>query len=157
MGLFEDINYSIWCDFIERDFLENRFQEIINDGTIKGATSNPAIFEASITGSVAYKQQLDMLQANDQKRIYEELALTDIKRAATLLESLHKIDSNDGFISIEVDPMLCDDAAGTIEEGLRIYKSLNADNVMIKIPATDAGYIAMREIGRAHSELQSPD
>ena len=146
MGLFEDINYSIWCDFIERDFLENRFQEIINDGTIKGATSNPAIFEASITGSVAYKQQLDMLQANDQKRIYEELALTDIKRAATLLEPLHKIDSNDGFISIEVDPMLCDDAAGTIEEGLRIYKSLNADNVMIKIPATNAGYIAMREL-----------
>mgnify|MGYP003589490384 CR=1 FL=1 len=55
MGLKEDINYSIWCDFIERDFLENRFQDIINDGTIKGATSNPAIFEASITGSVAYK------------------------------------------------------------------------------------------------------
>ena len=73
-----------------------------------------------------------MLQANDQKRIYEELALTDIRRAANLLEPLHKINSNDGFISIEVDPMLCDDAAGTIEEGLRIYKSLNADNVMIK-------------------------
>ena len=46
MKEFEDINYSIWCDFIERDFLENRFQEIINDEVIKGATSNPAIFEA---------------------------------------------------------------------------------------------------------------
>ncbi|WP_198306076.1 transaldolase [Arcobacter vandammei] len=146
MKEFEDINYSIWCDFIERDFLENRFQEIINDGTIKGATSNPAIFEASITSSVAYKQQLDILQANDQKKIYEELALTDIKRAATLLEPLHKANTNDGFISIEVDPTLCDDAAGTIEEGLRIYKSLNSDNVMIKIPATPAGYIAMREL-----------
>lgn len=146
MGLFEDINYSIWCDFIERDFLENRFQEIIEDGTIKGATSNPAIFEASITGSVAYKQQLDMLQANDTKKIYEELAFTDIKRAATLLEPLYKLDTNNGFISIEVDPLLCDDAAGTIEEGLRIYKSLNVENVMIKIPATPAGYIAMREL-----------
>jgi transaldolase len=146
MGLFEDINYSIWCDFIERDFLENRFQEIIEDGTIKGATSNPAIFEASITGSVAYKQQLDMLQANEQKKIYEELAFKDIKRAAELLENLHKNSSNDGFISIEVDPLLCDDAAGTIEEGLRIYKTLNVDNVMIKIPATNAGYIAMREL-----------
>ena len=146
MKEFEDINYSIWCDFIERDFLENRFQEIINDEVIKGATSNPAIFEASITGSVAYKQQLDMLQANDQKKIYEELAFKDIRRAAELLEPLYKIDTNNGFISIEVDPLLCDDAAGTIEEGLRIYKSLNADNVMIKIPATDAGYIAMREL-----------
>ena len=146
MSLKEDINYSLWCDFIERDFLESRFQEIIEDKTIQGATSNPAIFESSISNSVAYKQQLDMLQANNAKTIYEELALTDIKRAAELLLPLHKNDTDDGFISIEVDPLLCDDAQGTIEEGLRLYSSINADNVMIKVPATDAGYIAMREL-----------
>ena len=146
MSLKEDINYSLWCDFIERDFLENRFQEIINDSTIQGATSNPAIFESSISNSVAYKQQLDMLQANNAKTIYEELALTDIKRAAVLLDDLHKEDADDGFISIEVDPLLCDDAQGTIEEGMRLHSSIGADNVMIKIPATDAGYIAMREL-----------
>ncbi len=146
MSLKEDINYSLWCDFIERDFLENRFQEIIKDKTIQGATSNPAIFESSISNSVAYKQQLDMLQANNAKTIYEELALTDIKRAAELLSPLHKEDADDGFISIEVDPLLCDDAQGTIEEGLRLHSSINADNVMIKVPATDAGYIAMREL-----------
>lgn len=146
MNLKEEINYSLWCDFIERDFLENRFKEIIDKGIIQGATSNPAIFESSITTSVAYKQQLDMLQANNEKTIYEELALTDIKRAAFLLDDLHKADSDDGFISIEVDPLLCDDAAGTIEEGVRLYSSINADNVMIKIPATNAGYIAMREL-----------
>ena len=146
MSLKEDINFSLWCDFIERDFLENRFKEIIEDGTIQGATSNPAIFESSITNSVAYKQQLDMLQANNAKTIYEELALTDIKRAATLLDKLHRNDSDDGFISIEVDPLLCDDAAGTIEEGLRLSTLIGAENVMIKIPATEAGYIAMREL-----------
>ena len=146
MGLKEDINYSLWCDFIERDFLENRFKEIIKKKIIQGATSNPAIFESSITNSVAYKQQLDMLQANSAKTIYEELALTDIKRAATLLDDLHKKDADDGFISIEVDPLLCDDAAGTIEEGVRLYSLINADNVMIKVPATEAGYIAMREL-----------
>lgn len=146
MGLKEDINYSLWCDFIERDFLENRFKEIIKKEIIQGATSNPAIFESSITNSVAYKQQLDMLQANNAKTIYEELALTDIKRAATLLDDLHKKDADDGFISIEVDPLLCDDAAGTIEEGVRLYSLINADNVMIKVPATEAGYIAMREL-----------
>ncbi len=146
MGLKEDINYSLWCDFIERDFLENRFKEIIKKKIIQGATSNPAIFESSITNSVAYKQQLDMLQANSAKTIYEELALTDIKRAATLLDDLHKKDADDGFISIEVDPLLCDDAAGPIEEGVRLYSLINADNVMIKVPATDAGYIAMREL-----------
>ncbi len=146
MSLKEDINYSLWCDFIERDFLENRFQEIIKDEIIQGATSNPAIFESSISNSVAYKQQLDMLQANNAKTIYEELALTDIKRAAELLSSLHKEDSDDGFISIEVDPSLCDDAQGTIDEGVRLHSSINAENVMIKVPATEAGYIAMREL-----------
>ena len=146
MSLKEDINYSLWCDFIERDFLENRFQEIIKDEIIQGATSNPAIFESSISNSVAYKQQLDMLQANNAKTIYEELALTDIKRAAFLLSDLHKEDNDDGFISIEVDPLLCDDAQGTIEEGLRLHSSINAENVMIKVPATEAGYIAMREL-----------
>jgi len=146
MSLKEDINYSLWCDFIERDFLENRFKEIIKKQIIQGATSNPAIFESSITNSVAYKQQLDMLQANNAKTIYEELALTDIKRAAFLLDGLHKKDSDDGFISIEVDPLLCDDAAGTIDEGVRLFNSINAENVMIKVPATEAGYIAMREL-----------
>ena len=146
MGLKEDINFSLWCDFIERDFLETRFKEIIKKQIIQGATSNPAIFESSITNSVAYKQQLDMLQANNAKTIYEELALTDIKRAAYLLDGLHKNDADDGFISIEVDPLLCDDAAGTIEEGVRLYSLINADNVMIKVPATQAGYIAMREL-----------
>ena len=146
MGLKEDINYSLWCDFIERDFLETRFKEIIKKQIIQGATSNPAIFESSITNSVAYKQQLDMLQANNAKTISEELALTDIKRAAYLLDGLHKNDADDGFISIEVDPLLCDDAAGTIEEGVRLYSLINADNVMIKVPATQAGYIAMREL-----------
>ena len=68
MNLKEDINYSIWCDFIEREFLENGFQNLINDQVIHGATSNPAIFEQSITSSEAYAQQINMLQANETKK-----------------------------------------------------------------------------------------
>lgn len=146
MSLKEDINFSLWCDFIERDFLENKFQDIIKDEIIHGATSNPAIFESSISNSVAYAQQLQMLQANEAKTIYEELAITDIKRAAELLDDLHIEDANDGFISIEVDPLLCDDAQGTIEEGMRLNSQIGADNVMIKVPATEAGYEAMKEL-----------
>ncbi len=149
MSLKEDINFSLWCDFIERDFLENRFQDIIKDGTIYGATSNPAIFESSISNSVAYAQQLQMLQANEPKTIYEELAITDIKRAAELLNDLHKKNANDGFISIEVDPLLCDDVRGTIEEGNRLNSLIGVDNVMIKVPATQAGYEAMKELTAA--------
>ena len=146
MSLKEDINFSLWCDFIERDFLEHKFKDIIADEVIHGATSNPAIFASSISTSVAYKQQMDMLQANEPKTIYEELAITDIKRAAELLEDLHENDENDGFISIEVDPTLCDDAQGTIEEGIRLNNTIGHDNVMIKVPATEAGYEAMKAL-----------
>ena len=146
MSLRKSIDYSIWCDFIERDFLEGEFQDIISDGIIYGATSNPAIFQQSISNSAAYSQQIEMLQANDSKKIYEELALTDIKRAAEILKPLHDVEANDGFISIEVDPTLCDDMMGTIEEGARIYSQIGFSNVMIKIPATSAGYGAMEHL-----------
>lgn len=149
MSLKEDINFSLWCDFVERDFLENKFKDIIENGTIHGATSNPAIFESSISNSVAYAQQIEMLKANEPKTIYEELAITDIKRAAELLDDLHREDLDDGFISIEVDPGLCDDAKGTIEEGMRLNSQIGAENVMIKVPATKAGYEAMKELTSA--------
>lgn len=146
MNFKEKINYTIWCDFIERSFLEKEFQELIKKEIIHGATSNPAIFQQSITSSEAYKQQMNMLQANENKKIYEELAITDIKRAAAILKPLYENDANDGFISLEVDPTLCDDEKGTIEEGIRLHTQIGFDNVMIKIPATDAGYGAMEHL-----------
>ncbi len=146
MSLKKDVNFSLWCDFIEREFLEKQFQSLIEDKVIQGATSNPAIFESSISNSGAYRQQLDMLQANEPKTIYEELAMTDIRRASEILHPLHDEDIEDGFISIEVDPLLCDDEQGTIDEGIRLYKTINNDNVMIKVPATKAGYGAMKEL-----------
>ncbi|MEA3290317.1 MAG: transaldolase [Campylobacterota bacterium] len=146
MSLREDINYSVWCDFIERDFLENEFQELISQNIIHGATSNPAIFQQSITNSSAYDAHINMLQVNDVKKIYEELAITDIKRAAQLLKPLYDNDANDGFISLEVDPALCNDMMGTIEEGARLHSQIGYENVMIKIPATEAGYGAMKEL-----------
>jgi len=146
MNLKEEINYSIWCDFIEREFLENGFMDLINNQIIHGATSNPAIFEQSITSSQAYKQQINMLQANENKKIYEELAITDIKKAAQVLKPLYDNDANDGFISLEVDPMLCDDTTATVEEGIRLHKQIGFENVMIKVPATNAGYDAMEEL-----------
>ena len=144
MSLKKDINFSLWCDFIERDFLENEFQTLIDKELIHGATSNPAIFQQAILSSSAYEQQINMLQANDAKKIYEELSITDIKKAATLLKPLHDDNEDDGFISLEVDPRLCDDIFGTFEEGARLHSQINYDNVMIKVPATEAGYPAMK-------------
>jgi transaldolase len=146
MDLKDKINYTIWCDFCERAFLEDEFQNLLNDKVIYGATSNPAIFQQAICNSNAYTQQINMLQANDSKKIYEELAITDIKRASSIMKSLYEQDSNDGFISLEVDPTLCDDMMGTISEGARLHATIGADNIMIKIPATQAGYGAMENL-----------
>jgi len=141
----KDINFSLWCDFIERDFLKSGFKELVENGVVNGATSNPAIFKAAITSSPAYKEDIKRLSDKTPKEIYEELACKDIKDAATILEPLYK-KGDDGFISIEIDPTLCDDAKASIEEGKRLYKKIGKDNVMIKVPATEAGYEVIEEL-----------
>ncbi len=141
----KEIGFSLWCDFIERDFLQKEFKEWINKGVINGATSNPAIFKEAFLNSPAYKEDREKLKGKDKKRIYELLAIKDIKTAANILKPLYE-KNDDGFISIEVDPFLCDDAKGTIDEGERLFKEIGEENVMIKIPATTAGYEAMREL-----------
>lgn len=136
------INFSLWCDFIERQFLSDEFETLINDEVINGATSNPAIFQQAFLNSPAYKEDIEKLRDKTPKEIYETLATKDIKRAANTLKPLYE-KGDDGFISIEVDPFLANDVKATVEEGRRLYSAINEPNVMIKIPATEAGYEAM--------------
>jgi transaldolase len=138
-------NFSLWCDFVERDFLKGEFIELLDKEVFNGATSNPAIFKSAFLTSPAYQDDRKKLKDLDSKAVYEKLAIEDIKRAALAMQTLYE-NSNDGFISIEVDPTLCDDANGTIEEGKRLFKEIGKKNVMIKVPATKAGYIAMEEL-----------
>ena len=141
----KDLKFSLWADFIEREYLDNEFKDLISNGIINGATSNPAIFKNAILTSNAYKEQLSSLDGLTPKQKYEALAIYDIQKAADILKPLYD-DNDDGYVSIEVDPFLCDDAAGTIAEGKRLFAQINRKNVMIKVPATDAGYIAMKEL-----------
>ena len=140
-----EIKFSLWADFIERDFLENEFKDLIDKGIINGATSNPAIFKNAILSSPAYKEQIVSLSGKTPKEIYEAVAIFDIQKAADILLPLHE-KGNDGYVSIEVDPYLCDDVEGTIAEGKRLYAQINRPNVMIKVPATPAGYEAMEAL-----------
>ena len=141
----EDLKFSLWADFIERDYLDNEFKDLINNGVINGATSNPAIFKNAILTSPAYKEQLSTLDNLDAKQKYETLAIFDITKAADILKPLYD-KGNDGYVSIEVDPFLSNDAKGTIAEGKRLFETIARENVMIKVPATEAGYIAMEEL-----------
>lgn len=141
----DDIKFSLWCDFVERSFLEGEFTELIEKKIINAATSNPAIFKSAFLSSSAYAEDKAALKGRPAKEIYEALAIQDVTLAASkLLPSYEKND--DGFISIEVDPFLCDDAQKTIEEGKRLFKAIGYPNVMIKVPATQAGFVAMEAL-----------
>jgi len=139
-----NLTFSLWADFIERDFLEGEFQSLIAQGVINGATSNPAIFKNAFTKSKAYETQKAELGLSG-KALYEALAITHIQRAADLLKPLYDA-GNEGFVSIEVDPFYAHDTAATIQEGMKLYEAIGRENVMIKVPATNAGYEAMRTL-----------
>lgn len=144
----EEIGYSLWCDFIHRDFLHNGFGALLSYG-VNGATSNPSIFASSLE-SQSYKKRIEQLKQQDStvsaKEVYENIALSDIKTAAQILTPLYKKNQDNGYISIEIDPFLCDDAPKSIDEGVRIFQSIDKPNVMIKVPATQAGYEVMNAL-----------
>jgi len=138
----KNLGFSLWLDFVERDYLHNAFSSLIEKGVINGATSNPAIFASAITSSSAYAAQLRTLESKSPKEKYEALAIVDIRTAAQALRGCYD-EGNDGYISIEVDPFLSNDTEATVAEGVRLFGEIGEPNVMVKVPATEAGYAAM--------------
>jgi transaldolase len=142
---------SIWLDTLSRELLDSgAFATLIADHAVTGATSNPTIFAKAITGSDRYDDQLRVLIAagvRDPRELFFELALDDVRRAADLLRPAYEAsDGRDGFVSFECTPDLADDSAATVEQALELWKRLARPNVMIKVPATDAGIPAIEEL-----------
>jgi len=143
------LGQSIWYDYIRRQFVtRGELQSLIEKG-LRGVTSNPSIFEKAIAGSSDYDEDIKELIKHDLsiEGIYEKLALKDIEIAADLMLPVYeKTSSLDGYVSIEVSPKLANDTKGTIDEAKRLHKILNRKNVMIKVPATQAGLPAITEL-----------
>ncbi|BEK14626.1 transaldolase [Campylobacter lari] len=137
--------FSLWCDFIENEFLDHEFLDLLYAKTINGATSNPAIFKNAILNSSIYKEKIKKINIKDKKSLYEYLAIEDIQKAADKL-SLNFYENNDGFISIEIDPRLKDNTSLSLAEAKRLYTQISKENVMMKIPATNASYEVMYEL-----------
>lgn len=143
----KDINFSLWLDFIERDYIKNEFKKLIKNGEINGATSNPAIFKNAILTSPAYKGRLAELVGKSAKEKYETLAKEDIKEAAQALRPLYD-NGDDGFVSIEIDPFLSASVEDSVAEGVRLFEEIGEPNVMIKVPATKEGLCVIEELSR---------
>ena len=140
---------SIWLDNITRDLLDDgSIERCITDLAVTGLTSNPAIFQAAISGSAAYDAQLADLLANgaDERDAFFALAVDDVVAACDVLRPVFDArGGDDGFVSLEVDPGLAYDTDGTIRQALELAQRVGRPNLMVKIPATEAGLPAIEE------------
>lgn len=144
-----DYGQSIWLDFIDREIIKSgTLQRLIDEDGVRGVTSNPAIFEKAITGSSDYDEDIQRLSADqkDLELLFYQLAIADIKRAADLFRPLfnEEVKGADGYVSLEVSPRLALDTQSTIAQALRLWKEVDRENVMIKIPGTEEGLEAIR-------------
>ena len=142
-----ELGQSIWYDNIRRGVIASgELQALIDDG-ITGVTSNPPIIKKAIADSDDYRVDLARLveRRSGAIEVYEALAFEDIRRACDLFRPVYeRTDRRDGLVSIEVRPALADDTAGTVAEASRIFIAIDRPNVMIKIPATEAGIPAVQ-------------
>ncbi len=142
---------ALWLDYVDRGLLTGGGLERLVDDGLRGVTSNPTIFHQAITSSDAYDEAiLDLIQADhdmDAERLYEWLAIQDIQMACDQLRSVYDVtEAHDGFVSLEVSPHLAHDAQGTIEQARHLWRAVHRDNVMIKVPATEAGLTALEAL-----------
>jgi transaldolase len=142
------LGQSLWIDNITRTMLEDgTLQRYIDELSVTGLTSNPTIFDKAIGAGSAYDQQIEELAGRglEGEDLFFELALTDLRRAAELFEPINKrTDEVDGWVSLEVSPLLADDAEATIAQVRELHAKADC-NVYIKIPGTEAGRTAIEE------------
>ena len=149
--LKELLNYgqSMWLDYIRRDlFTTGKLKQMIAEDGLRGMTSNPAIFEKAIGESSLYDDMLKSLASRgdlDTTARFEQIAIRDIQDAADTLRPVYDSSQfRDGYVSLEVSPYLARKTAETIAEARRLWKAVNRENVMIKIPGTAEGVPAIR-------------
>jgi transaldolase / glucose-6-phosphate isomerase len=146
-----DYGQSMWLDYIRRDlFSSGKLKQMIAEDGLRGMTSNPAIFEKAIADSSLYDDMLKSLASRkdlDATGRFEQLAIRDIQDAADVLRPVYEQSNfRDGYVSLEVSPYLALKTQDTMDEARRLWKAVNRDNVMIKVPGTAEGLPAIRQL-----------
>ena len=140
---------SPWLDNLQRGYLTSGNLASLVERGVRGLTSNPTIFQKAIQGSSDYDEQFrsEIQKGSSAREAYWELVLQDIHGALDVFANLYsKSNGSDGFVSVEVDPSLAHDTAGTLSAARLLHERISRPNVMIKIPATQAGLPAIREM-----------
>src|SRR6202030_3857185 len=145
----QDLGQSIWLDNITREILDNgTLRRYINEFSVTGLTSNPTIFDEAIGNTAAYDEGIrDKAKAGKSgEGVFPELGVEDLRRAADLFRPIFDAtDSVDGWVSMEVSPLLANDTAGSIAAATRIHGQAERPNLYVKIPGTLEGGPAIEE------------
>ena len=143
------LGQSLWLDNIQRNQLENgELKAMIEQGDIRGMTSNPSIFNNAIAKTKDYDAALKSLAwaGWDAEKIFWQLAIEDIRAACDLFQPLYEeTNGADGFVSLEVSPDIADDTDATVAQVEQLWARVRRPNLMVKIPATEAGIPAIRK------------
>ncbi len=146
----KQLGQNIWLDNLSRTLIrEGGLQKLITEDGVSGVTSNPAIFFKAISESPYYRDDVARLKAakTAAEPLYETLVIPDIQAACDLMLAEYvRTQGRDGYVSLEVSPALAHNAAGTIAAGLRLKTAVQRKNLLIKVPATPAGLIAIEEL-----------
>ena len=143
------VGVSIWLDDLDRHRIESgNLASLIESKHVVGVTTNPSIFEKALTSGVAeYSTQLAALKGSDVDSAVRALTVHDVTAACDIFTSVYSATNGvDGRVSLEVDPRLANDTTGTVAQARELWKLVNRPNLMIKIPATDAGLPAITEV-----------
>lgn len=146
------LGQSIWLDYMRRDLITTgKLQQFIDEDGISGITSNPTIFEKAISGGSDYDSAIQKILRTspeiDSATLFEQLEVEDIRMAADVLRPTYdRTRGNDGFVSIEVNPHLAYNTAGSIAEAQRLWGEVDRPNLMVKIPATCEGLPAIEQL-----------
>ena len=144
-----ELGQSVWLDFISRNLLTSGELIKLREMGVRGMTSNPTIFDKAISKSNDYDEDIRKLVGRglNVEQIYEKLALKDIGIAADEMRKVYdETDGLDGYISIEVNPLLANNTQETIKQAKHLFKELGRPNIMIKIPGTEEGLPAIIEV-----------
>jgi transaldolase len=144
-----DVGQSLWLDNITREILDKgTLSRYMNDFSVTGLTSNPTIFDEAIGNTGAYDEGIrDKAKAGKSgEALFVELALEDLRRAADLFRPVYDAtDGVDGWVSMEVSPLLANDTAGSIDAAAHIHQQAERPNLYVKIPGTPEGVPAIEE------------
>jgi transaldolase len=141
------LGQSVWIDYLSRDLIESgALARAVDEDAVVGVTSNPSIFQKALAHGHAYDEQIAASNEDDES-VFLSLALHDVAAACDLLRPVwEQTEAHDGYVSIEVEPTLAADTGATIAQATRFHEAIARPNLLVKIPATDAGVPAIEEM-----------